>query len=400
MDHTLELNSKAYLRARGMGDEQMKTWLAANMVFIDGAFAAHFGVANCDEFAAMVLSNIKRTAVPAGQEQYVYKASMTGMTKTYDHQFVITYNREITNLRQITNYEDATVSDAWQGYDVMSLKRFMDKNNPYRDTLYWWNITLGPAHRANGVDPLNNPDVGDFTAQVLTPLFAELRADLTARRAALTGEANNIRDRAHINPNMFSIAVDHSRTHDHRSFDALLTHRSVPDQVLAVNNWWANITPAVLSKLSQPAQTQFITHTVLARLDAASPAKVREFLKLPGLTIHVRSNYIRTLADAGTAFACLNDIPPAQIRPYLLRLEGDRLAAYINGYPFNRGMLTNVFRQKANLVSRLTDPGVIRTTLDLLSATDKRNILAHLPANQRAGVQAEEAELAALEAME
>ena len=149
--------------------------LRDNATFIVAKAIEEVSVGNCGEFSSVVYAHLVQNTT----DQYVYRAMMDGQTPknpekpeekptNYDHAFVLTSSDNIPVTPHVTditdfNEETTTVADAWSAYEVMTLKQFKNKRNPYGTVLENKNVWIMEKRQAIGQDVLDKDIQGYIT---------------------------------------------------------------------------------------------------------------------------------------------------------------------------------------------------------------------------------------------
>ena len=105
---------------------------------------AFLQIGNCGEFADFVMTSLAVKTDDKKRSKYAFRCSLGEKTQNgnnMDHAFNMTYN---TNMKPQTNLsvqgedvdklkKEAIVLDAWDNYSIMTLDRFLNNGNPYRN---------------------------------------------------------------------------------------------------------------------------------------------------------------------------------------------------------------------------------------------------------------------------
>jgi hypothetical protein len=126
-----------------------------NDTFLQAKAIEEISVGNCGEFGMVVFSHLVQNTTG----QYAYRCAMSGnvpgTTRAYDHCFVFTYPNNIPFVPNVTGVGGvdrnlATIADAWDGYQVMTLAHFMNGGNAYGTQLADNNVVIKEGSQATG----------------------------------------------------------------------------------------------------------------------------------------------------------------------------------------------------------------------------------------------------------
>lgn len=110
--------------------------------------------ANCGEFAGLTFSHLVQNT----RGQWVYKCHMANdATRNFDHAFTITSQQEFGTglLPADADLDGAFVVDAWNNYQICTLRQFCDRKNPYGEQLQaGTNVYIDLAARADNTPRL------------------------------------------------------------------------------------------------------------------------------------------------------------------------------------------------------------------------------------------------------
>lgn len=164
---------------------QANQLIDSNDTFLQAKAVEEISVGNCGEFGMVVFSHLVQNT----SGQYAYRCAMNGTvpgtTQRYDHCFVFTYPNSIAvvpNATDVTGVDRnlATIADAWDGYQVMTLESFMNGGNAYGTQLTDNNIVIKEGRQATGLQVFSPEIEGyirdwavsfnqDFNNQMLDP---------------------------------------------------------------------------------------------------------------------------------------------------------------------------------------------------------------------------------------
>ena len=137
-------------------NKNMKNFLYDKIEYIKAIALKKFAAGNCNEFSDIVYAHLVQNTT----DQYVYKAMLMG--KKLDHAFVFTSEENIeiipyeTTITKIRDRNKATIADAWDGYQVMTLQQFLDKGNYYKVQLTDENVVILKKTQAIGEEIIND----------------------------------------------------------------------------------------------------------------------------------------------------------------------------------------------------------------------------------------------------
>jgi len=140
--------------------DQANNLIDNNDTFLQAKAIEEISVGNCGEFSMVVFAHLVQNT----NNQWVYRARMNGLVlgtnKEYDHAFAFTSSQDIAVIPNVTDIDGvdkntATIADAWDGYQVMTLLQFVNGGNAYKTQLTNDNVVILEKKVASGADVFN-----------------------------------------------------------------------------------------------------------------------------------------------------------------------------------------------------------------------------------------------------